>query len=424
MIVKGLSTITKCARTSLKTPNQINQFVTKTLVSGVDDIVRVGKNIKTIKFNEFTNILKRNGLDDFVTQDDFINFVRFNQNNKNLAQMLDDPKALTTFLQRSRKMVETAKSCDEDIYKVLKNGFTEINGVNVKASVNPNILSDMESIIHTGRYFPQYATRDTAKILAETKIGDVFSINGKMFLNNGKGIEELAFDEKMYTKFFPAISRFNSHQGKIGNCYFISQLEALMNSGKGRCHIYRMFSQDQAGNLFVQTANNTSKIRVDIDDLQKLGSKIPHQHGSGLGLTSLELAFGAGTHGTSISKLSDITPQMLMNEGGWIQGGKIGLKQFAKDTNVELYDIDCGRIRKNLIDYLKKYANRDDCILQTKFVQKNPKYNILQGHAYSIKSFSEIDGTITLTNPHRAGLDITVPIEELGLFERFIATAI
>ena len=266
MIVKSLSTITKCARTSLQTPSQINQFVTRTLVSGVDDIVRVGKNIKTIKFNEFTNILKRNGLDDFVTQEDFINFVRFNQNNKNLAQMLDDPKALTTFFQRSRKMVETAKSCDEDIYKVLKNGFTEINGVNVKASVNPNILSDMESIIHTGRYFPQYATRDTAKILAETRIGDVFSINGKMFLNNGKGIEELAFDEKMYTKFFPAISRFNSHQGKIGNCYFISQLEALMNSGKGRCHIYRMFSRDKAGNLFVQTASNKSKIRIDRDN--------------------------------------------------------------------------------------------------------------------------------------------------------------
>ena len=129
MIVKSLSTITKCARTSLQTPSQINQFVTRTLVSGVDDIVRVGKNIKTIKFNEFTNILKRNGLDDFVTQEDFINFVRFNQNNKNLAQMLDDPKALTTFFQRSRKMVETAKSCDEDIYKVLKNGFTEINDV-------------------------------------------------------------------------------------------------------------------------------------------------------------------------------------------------------------------------------------------------------------------------------------------------------
>ena len=423
MIVKSLSTITKCARTSLQTPSQINQFVTRTLVSGVDDIVRVGKNIKTIKFNEFTNILKRNGLDDFVTQEDFINFVRFNQDNKNLAQMLDDPKALTTFFQRSRKMVETAKYCDEDIYKILKNGFTEINGVNVKTSVNPNILSDMESIIHTGRYFPQYATRDTAKILVETKIGDVFSINGKMFLNNGKGIEELAFDEKMYTKFFPAISRFNSHQGKIGNCYFISQLEALMNSGKGRCHIYRMFSRDQAGNLFVQTASNKSKIRIDIDNLSKLGN-IPHQNGTGLGLTSLELAYGAGIHGTPISRLSDITPQMLMNEGGWIQGGKIGLKQFAKDTNVELYDIDCGRIRKNLIDYLKKYANRDDCILQTKFAQKNPKYNILQGHAYSIKSFSEKDGTITLTNPHRAGLDITVPIEELGLFERFIATAI
>ena len=150
MIVKSLSTIIKCSKTSLQTPSQINQFVTRTLASGVDDVVRVGKNIKTIKFNEYTNILKRNGLDDFVTHEDFINFVRFNQNNKNLAQILDDPKVLTAFLKRSRKMVETAQSCDEEIYNVLKKGVTEINGVNVKASVNPNNLSDMESLIHTG----------------------------------------------------------------------------------------------------------------------------------------------------------------------------------------------------------------------------------------------------------------------------------
>ena len=140
MVVKSLSTIIKCSKTSLQTPNQVNRFVTKTLTSGVDGVVRISKNIKTINFNEFTNILKRNGLDDFITQKDFANFIRFNQNNKDLTQMLDNPKALTNFLQRSRKMVETAKSCDEDIYKVLKNGITEINGVNVKASVNPNIL--------------------------------------------------------------------------------------------------------------------------------------------------------------------------------------------------------------------------------------------------------------------------------------------
>ena len=41
MIVKSLSTIIKCSKTSLQTPSQINQFVTRTLASGVDDVVRV-----------------------------------------------------------------------------------------------------------------------------------------------------------------------------------------------------------------------------------------------------------------------------------------------------------------------------------------------------------------------------------------------
>ena len=44
--------------------------------------------------------------------------------------------------------------------------------------------------------------------------------------------------------------------------------------------------------------------------------------------------------------------------------------------------------------------------------------------SYSIKGFSQADNTIILTNPHRAGLDISIPISELGPFNSFSVTRI
>ena len=37
---------------------------------------------------------------------------------------------------------------------------------------------------------------------------------------------------------------------------------------------------------------------------------------------------------------------------------------------------------------------------------------MLMSHAYSLKSFDAVNRTYTITNPHRAGVDITIPEEE------------
>jgi hypothetical protein len=419
MIIKNLTTIEKCASKLLQTCT-VKSVPKIAMNKGLStDVVQISKNLKNISFNEFSNILKRNSIAEFGTED-YLNFLRFNRNNANLQELVNNPNALKNFISKSRKMVQIAESCDKEIYTALKTGLCKYNGTSFNATVNPNILGDMESLIHTGRYFPKYGKEiSTNQIMRETKVGDVFSINGKMFMNNGETVEQLAFNESNYTQMFPAIGRFNIHQGKIGNCYFVSQLEALMNSGKGRCHIYRMFSTDKAGNLYVQTSNNKIPILID-----KINPNVPHIQGCGNGLTTIELAYGVGLHSTPVKKLSEITPNLTMSEGGWPCGGKVGLESLVNKAKVKLYSIDCKEIRDNLTNYLSKYAGKDEYLIQAQFGRANPNYNILYSHGYTIKSFSNADNTIVLTNPHRAGLDITVPISELGPFNRFSVTSI
>ena len=47
----------------------------------------------------------------------------------------------------------------------------------------------------------------------------------------------------------------------------VSPLSAMMNSEKGRCHIYRMFMQDSVGNVWVKSAN--SAVPVCFDGFEK-----------------------------------------------------------------------------------------------------------------------------------------------------------
>lgn len=418
MIVKGLLSVEKCATQLLRKQN-VFQSVMPEVKSAVTDVIQINKKASNIGFNQFCNIMKRNGINDF-TKLDFENFIRFNRNNQNFEELISNPQKLQTFIERSRKMVDVSKTTDKQIYNALTTGLCEYEGVQFKVKVNENLLNDMESLIHTGTYFPKYSRNtNLQKIIRETKMGDVVSIDGKMFMNNGKALEELAFDEKTYTAFFPAVARFNTHQGNIGNCYFISQLEALMNSRRGRCNIYRMFSKDAKGNLCVQTAKNKCPIIVD-----KIPSQTPCQYGSGVGLSSIELAYGAGLHGIEPKTLSQISRDITMNENGWLLGGKIGLSDLlGKNVQVEKYVLDAKEIRRNIGDYLFQFANRDDYILQVKFFKHIPMYNILLKHQYSLKGYDKAKGIVTITNPHRSGLDIEIPESEiLPYMERFSAT--
>lgn len=373
------------------------------------------------KYTDGKIVLKKldnNGNAVNIKTDDLASIIQFNRNNKNIEDLVLNPNKLTVFLKRSEQIIDRAKQIDFELYSALKNNVCCYQNVGFNAKVNNNLLDDMEALVHGKNYYPRFPGNSSSlKILQETKLGDVVAIDGKMYLNNGKKMEQLVFTEKTYQELFPPISRYNIKQGKIGNCYFVSQLEALMNNNKGRCYIYKMFKQDAVGNLLVQTAKNNSPIIID-----NLPQNMPYLRNN-KGLACIELAYGAGAKNQNVSKLSQITE--LMPEAHWIDGGSVGLKSLIGDgCNVTKYSFDCSQIMKTLRQNLDQYANREDYLLQMSFAKLNPKYNILNGHTYSVRAYNPINNTITIANPHRAGIDIVVPVNELGSIQKFSVTSI
>lgn len=115
-----------------------------------------------------------------------------------------------------------------------------------------------------------------------------------------------------------------------------------------------------------------------------------------------------------------------MNAGGWADGGNVGLTSLiGNSAKVEKYEFDAKEIRNKIQNYLSEFANKEDYLLQVQFYKQNPNYNMITGHAYTLKSYDTCSGIVTITNPHRTGLDIQIPEAEiLPYIQRFSATKI
>lgn len=320
-----------------------------------------------------------------LNADEIAHVMQFNRNNKNLNELLGDPKNLTDFLKRSEQIIQHAEKYRPELASALKHNMVYRDGTFFNSTVNKNLLDDMEALIHGKSYYPKFdKSASLSQIMAETKLGDAIAIDGKMFLNNGKNLERLQFDEKMYNKLFPPIDRFDIRQSKkTGDCFLISPLENLMNSQKGRCNIYRMFSQDASGNLFVKTAGN--KVPVRVNNLTPNAQELAGNNG----LALLEREFNA--YNNSSSSIAAYTG---------ILGDNCQIVHHAFDSR---------SIAKIIGNDFNKYLNKDDYLIRVAFTKANPQYNMLTGHAYSLKAYDKANKTFTITNPHRAGIDICVP---------------
>ena len=63
-------------------------------------------------------------------------------------------------------------------------------------------------------------------------------------------ITPLQYFEEVFEKLFPAIDRFNICQGTAGDCFFISPLNSLIDTPKGRNEIYKMFTGSTLDKLY------------------------------------------------------------------------------------------------------------------------------------------------------------------------------
>lgn len=328
-----------------------------------------------------------------LTADEIAHVFQFNRNNPNLNELLANPKKLTDFINKSNQIMSHAEKYRPDLASALKYNSVYKDNTWFNSSVNKNLLDDIESVIHGKSYYPKYnSSTSQTQILNETKFGDAIAIDGQMYFNNGKSLEKLAINETAYEKLFPPISRFDIRQSKItGDCFLVSPLEAAMNSPKGRGEIYRMFSQDTVGNLYVKTGGN--KVATKVADLNPKAEELAGNNG--LALIEREFATGRARVSTGAPSSMD------------------AYDVFGKNCQILHHAFNPRDINNVLQKDFWNYINKNDHFIRIQFAMANPQYNILHNHAYSIKSYDEINKVFVITNPHRAGINISVPESEL-----------
>ena len=344
----------------------------------------------------------------------FLNLLlSLNRNNPLPNELLINPIEQQKFIQKAIKAITNHSNNEQRAYWVILNGGRlGNNGLN-KAMINKNFLDDWENVVHGRNYFKKFTNNMSMKSIANAvKQGEAFSINGEMYIKETNGdLTKLGYNEKVYERLFPPIDRFNTCQGQIGDCYFVTLLNTLMDKPEGRNKIYKMFKGSTEQQILISKNpnkyipykfkefdssqrhvynNNAFAIIEQYAAKNKAGKK---QFNT---VDELMRNFNAGNSSMSLRYVLDIP--------------------LDKTINTSVQD------ESSLIQLLKKEINSSDTIFtfgtKPKASQQaesllNEKYDIFSEHAYAIKGFNPETNTVTISNPHYCAIETEIPIHEL-----------
>ena len=182
------------------------------------------------------------------------------------------PYTTTTKLSEHGVMSDMVKN-DIDIYYDKVKG----DGMSIKDAFVP---------LHTSQAEGQDAT----------PVGDVFRVEGqdKIFIKSGDdSSKQLDMDADTYLKLYPPVSRYASSQGKTGDCYLLSSVEAIMANPYARPALLECFHQE-GNDVTVQFPNKETKVEFKNGELPGFSSvrDISKYSTGPMGMKLLEHAYG------------------------------------------------------------------------------------------------------------------------------------
>lgn len=310
-----------------------------------------------------------------------------------------------------------------------------------------NVLNDVKKL-YSGeplvKEFP--AGTNLTEIADIVDKGETATVDGKLYVNDDGKMTELKMSKETFEKLFPLVTRFNTKQGDLGDCWLVSSLENLMDLPSGRAKIYQLFEQDGDTITVTVPYYKYELKRNDEDEMYRIPTEVEHyklscklneliryNHGKHLkgclGLQLLENLYTIAKDGGDKKELShDDVLDLLRNPK------KMEILVHGTPYLVVNNIIGCTEpiFNKYLIDYEKfqnnrleifntakmediknflSYAANDDKILcyftcyntsdDAKRARKiNPEYNLFGNHAYSIKGYDKEKGIVYYTNPH------------------------
>ncbi len=327
--------------------------------------------------------------------------MQLNRNQKDCVKYINDPYKVREFFDRLNKFIGVdsynfavkSQSPDSvrDFISVLSKGelFTQKG---VKARLNRNVLDDLENIIHGKNYYPQFKAGESSfKIFETTKEGDALSIGEKMFFNNGKKLEELRISKQDYEKLFPAINRYYPVQGKIGDCYLVETLNALMQNPKTRGEIYKSFISSPKG-IIVQLRGDGVGTPYLFKGFDTKGMHIKNENG----LSILEQAFAVLKNKNSNVPLETAMKDIERS------GTSVAMDSVQRAYKSEEYIHINGKPQQWIKDKLTELFRAKKLVYTSSVGDIERTFP--NAHAIRLVGYSPISNTLVYSNPHYGGL--------------------
>ncbi|MCM1338439.1 MAG: LysM peptidoglycan-binding domain-containing protein [Muribaculaceae bacterium] len=244
--------------------------------------------------------------------------------------------------------------------------------------------------------------------------GDVCSINGKLYANDGGQAVELNLSPEKFEELFPPVETAMLQQTMSSrDCWFLSSLGGAMDSPKGRVELYKRFSQ--VGDDIILQSSGASR-----PDIKFPGGKVhksPLQLNGSLGLQMLEqgaavdrVALNRAMQGVSeidIFSFKDADKLLGRLSNGNNQGSGIGLLgRFDKTVvgGAEHSALNAAQLEdmRNLI-----ITTANDPNTATLISLNNPGqgigFGMANGHATKIVGYNPETGMVDIIDQQKQG---------------------
>lgn len=370
-----------------------------------------------------------------------LNFLMcLNRNNPVPKEILTDKKAQSAFWNRAIDVLMDVGKHNKklmDAGNIMGYGGRYSRGdivdkkLNI-ASLNKNFLDDIENLVHGRDYIQHFDMYSDA--IKNAKYGDAFSIKGKMFIREADGkFTELGYSEDVFRKLFPPADRFNTCQGRIGDCYFVSLIDAIMNKPEGRNRIYKLFNGSTKDKIVVSKGKNWKHF-----DFKRLDNEELHVHNKNA-FAILEQFAAYNRVGKTGENMAPEDVMKMFRGGQSLNSCRLLLDMGDCERTVNLFAMDEYKIEsliksglskkeayiqaeKDFINMLKQNINKPDKVITFGTIAKpsassesllDDAYDLYSSHGYSIKNYNADLKTVTISNPWNTAIETVVPIKAL-----------